>query len=547
MMRREWIGVTLAVIVALALRLVGIGWGAPTDGRYLSWSPDEGSFTSMLYRMDPFHLNFNPGRFDIPSFTPYALAASLLVGSALGIVELRPDKAYYVAHLDQWGRIFLAGRLVSVLCAALSVVATYALIRRMYAGCPRWLPLLGAVLLAIAPGHVAWSHYLSQNPLVTFWILAAFYSLAALVEKPTTRNYLLAGLFSGIAFSTNYNALMLFPLIPLAHVLACPQGVGIKAWFALQGLKRLLLAALATVAGFVIVTPYAILDFQNFLYWVTWVNRNLSGGLESVGLGESARRLFLDVLPATIGWGTYLLGVAGMVWTVGNSHRRRVEWLSLAFILLFILAVICSGHRLSVGRLLPMAVMWLLPTVGLIGALWQRQQRAVRSGVVALAIVALGTTFVPALAVDTYFIRDTVRRDASAWIQAHIPRGTTVGTIWEPYYFTPDILGLDYHYPEVNGRLYQYWVYMFNGDQLREFPADFVIVASQELGVRFEESKEPTKITFRTILDTEYNRVAEFSLCERLGWACPVLKCHPDLFSNLWPAPDVWVYQRIGE
>jgi len=547
MIRREWAGVTLAVIVTLVLRLVGIGWGTPAEERYLSWSPDEGSFTSMLYQMDPFHLNLNPGRFDIPSFTPYALAAGLLVSKALGIVELRPDKAYYVAHLEQWGRIFLTGRLVSVCFAVLTTVAMYVLIRRLYAGYPRWLPFLGATWLAIAPGHVAWSHYLSQNPLVTFWIVVALYFLVALVERPDVRHYVLAGLCSGIALSTNYNAAVLLPLIPLAHVLACPTGGKFGTWFAPRGLGRLLLAALAAVSGFIIVTPYSLLDFQGFWYWVTWINRNLSGGLGRVGLGESARRLFLDVLPAAIGWGPYLLGAVGLAWTVGNRRRCRAEWLGLAFIGLFLLAAGRSSHQLAVGRLLPMAVVWLLPAVGLIGALWQQPRRIARGGAVVLTAGALGTALVPALAVDVYFVRDAVRRDASAWIRAYIPRGATIGTIWEPYYFTPDILGLDYHHPEASGGLYHYQVYMFNGDQLRESPADFIVVASQELGRRFAESTEPTKAVFRALLDAKYDRVAEFTLCEQVGWACLVLERHPALFDSLWPAPDVWIYRRTAE
>ena len=558
---RAWLGLALVVVLALALRLTGIGWGLPAEGRYLSWNPDEGTFTTMLYHMDPYRLNLNPGEFGVPSFTPYVLAGGLVVGKALGLVEVRPDKAYYVAHLEQWGRVFLTGRLISVLFAALSIGVIYALIRRLYPQGPRGLPFLGAALLAIAPGHVAWSHYLSQNPLVTFWILVAFYFLAALVEQPRARHYVLAGLCSGIAFSTNYNALMLFPLLPLAHVLACPKREGWRAWFAPPGLKWLLLAGLAALVGFVVVTPYAVLDFPTFWQRVAWVNDNLSGGLESMGLAETARRLFLDVLPAIVGWGPYLLGLAGIVWTVVNRRRRRpAEWLGLAFLLLFTLAVSRSGHRLAVGRLLPMGVIGLLPAVGLVGALWQRGHgdaetegrgdaetwgRTVRWGVATLVLLAAVTALVPALAVDAYFLQDTVRSDASAWVQTHIPRGATIGTIAEPWYFTPDILGLDYFHPEATGGLYHYQVYLYNDDRLRDSPSDWIVVASQELGARFEDSAEPTKAAFRDRLASEYRWATWFTLAERLGWAGPVLESQPALLGSLWPAPDVWVYQRV--
>ncbi len=556
-MRREWIGIALVVIVALGLRLTGLGWGAPTTGRYLFWSPDEGSFTSMLYRMDPAHLNLNPGRFDIPSFTPYALAAALVVGKLLGAVELAPSKDYYVAHLDQWGRVLITGRLVSVLFAALSVVLIWKLLRRLYPDLPRWLPVVGAAFLAVAPGHVAWSHYLSQNPLVTFWVLVTFVFLVALVERPTLRNSLLAGLFSGVAFSTNYNALPLLLLLPLAHLLAWRSAGETHTLPRKAG--RLALSGIAAVGGFLAVTPYAILDFPTFCYWITWVNRNLAG---NVGLLESARRLFLDVLPATIGWGPYLLGLVGIGWTCLARRRRPAEWLTLAFLALFVLMVARSGHRLSVGRLLPMAVLLLAPAAGVIGAVWDAGTRGqgdkgtrrqgdtetrgklARAGATAMAVAALGTALIPALAVDAYFVHDTVRADASAWIVAHIPPGATVGTIHEPWYFTPDILGLDYFHPEATGGLYHHQVYEYDADRLRETPADWLVVASQELGSRLEESSEPTREDFRAYLESRYRRVAGFALGERIGWACAVLESQPALFSSLWPAPDVWVYRR---
>ena len=593
--RRAWIGIAIVVIVALALRLVGLGWGLPGPGRYLSWNPDESTFTTALAQMNPSALDFNPRQFGIPSFTPYALAAGLLAGRLLGLVEIQPDRTYYATHLEQWGRVFLTGRVISVAFALLSVVVMAVLLRRLYPDLGRGLPLLGAAFLAIAPGHVAWSHYLSQNPLVTFWVLVTFVFLVAVVEKPTILNSLLAGLFSGVAFSTNYNALPLLLLLPLAHLLAwwpfgraCGRAGGRaggrasgppytpNAWWpfgraggraggppyaqsAWSGLRRLALSAIAAVVGFVAVTPYAVLDFPTFWHWITWVNRNLAG---DVGLLESVRRLFLDVLPATIGWGPYLLGLVGIGWTCLARRRRPAEWLAPAFLALFALMVARSGHRLSVGRLLPMAVLLLAPAAGVIGAVWdagmwgrgdtetrrhgdaETRGRLARVVMMAAVVLALGTALIPTLAVDVYFVRDTVRADASAWIVAHIPPGATVGTIYEPWYFTPDILGLDYFHPEATGGLYHHQVYEYDADRLRETPADWLVVASQELGSRLEESSEPTREDFRAYLENRYRRVAGFALCERIGWACAVLESQPALFSSLWPAPDVWVYQH---
>lgn len=165
----------------------------------------------------------------------------------------------------------------------------------------------------------------------------------------------------------------------------------------------------------------------------------------------------------------------------------------------------------------------------------------------AIGAVALGTALVPAAAVDVYFAHDTVRSDASAWIQTNVPAGAVVGTIWEPWYFTPDIVGLDYTHPEATGGLYRYEVYEYDAERLRDAPAAWIVVASQELSMRFDDSAEPTREAFRAALQSDYQRVAAFALCERIGWACPVLESQPALLASLWPAPDVWIYQSIDQ
>jgi 4-amino-4-deoxy-L-arabinose transferase-like glycosyltransferase len=70
-------------------------------------------------------------------------------------------------------------------------------------------------------------------------------------------DYILAGLFSGFAASTKYNGALVIVSILLAHVLYNKNPL--KKFF------NLLLAGFFSITGFIIGTPYAVLDYKTFL------------------------------------------------------------------------------------------------------------------------------------------------------------------------------------------------------------------------------------------------------------------------------------------
>jgi 4-amino-4-deoxy-L-arabinose transferase-like glycosyltransferase len=397
----------------------------------MPWTVDEMAFLVCVYHMDPSQLNFHPGYFKTPSFTVYLLAASLAFSAMLGWVHLVQDKAFYIQHMDQRGNMFLVGRLNSVVFAVLTVWILYFFVRRLYPDRPHWVALLAAALLAILAGHVVWSHYLSQHPLVTFWVLLTFYLLLRLLENRKPHWYVLSGLSVGIAASTNYNGVLLAALIILAHFLTAdgrcrtrvkdPNPRTRLRW---RDVRWLIVALVCVLFGFLLVTPYALLDAHFFWDEFMWEFRAVQS-TTLASLADALHYVLITLLPAGSGWCLYLIGMAGLLWLSVRRSWRGGEVLVLAWVYLYLLLTVRAGSFATVSRALPLLVCFPILATNLLFELRERWPGKGRCLARAFGILLILTTAILTGFVDGFFLTDTVRRDASAWILEHVPPGTS--------------------------------------------------------------------------------------------------------------------------
>ena len=103
---------------------------------------------------------------------------------------------------------------------------------------------------------------------------------------------------------------------------------------------------------------------------------------------------------------------------------------------------------------------------------------------------------------DAFFLTDTVRADASAWIRANVPPGETIGTIHTaPFWASPDILNQDYYHPELTGALYRHVTAEDNWAEMGSSPPPYIVTNQRDY--------RKTTPEHRAIL-AQYERVAEF-------------------------------------
>lgn len=232
--------------LALGLRLWGLTWSLP-------WSlhPDEHNpveqATAMLESAD-----LNPEYFKNPSLFTYLIAGELVILRALGPLAgpLAPGVP---------GATYLLARLNSALIGTASVVLLYAVVANLFG---RRAGLLAALFLAVSFIHMRNSHYgVNDVPAVGILLLSLHFT-TRLFQQPSLRWYVLAGLAGGLATSTKYSMGFFFAPILIAHWLASREQDR-RAWDR-AGLIAVGVAAMSSLFGYLIGTPYTLLDFNTF-------------------------------------------------------------------------------------------------------------------------------------------------------------------------------------------------------------------------------------------------------------------------------------------
>ena len=150
-------------LVALVLRSVGLSYGLPAV-----YNPDE---VAIMARALSFAKGtLNPHNFLYPTFYFYVLfawvgayVALLLATGRIGSMAAARD-LYFT---DPSG-IYLAGRALSAVSGAATVLALYAFARRVTDG---RAAIAATVFLAVAPLHVRDSHYVKHDVFATLLVI----------------------------------------------------------------------------------------------------------------------------------------------------------------------------------------------------------------------------------------------------------------------------------------------------------------------------------------------------------------------------------------
>jgi 4-amino-4-deoxy-L-arabinose transferase-like glycosyltransferase len=222
--------VVVLTVAALALRLWHIGFGLP------AWyHPDEPIKVQKALAIAAGALN--PHYFWHPSFMLYTTAAAIRLAQWWGIA---PDPTHAV----------LAGRIVNAVLGAVTIPLTFLLgqaIGEVTVG------LGAAALLAVAPLHVFCSQYLKEDVPLTFWVVVASLAALGIARRGRYGNYVGGGLSCGAAVATKYTGLLALVLPLLAHR-ECPSPRP-------GGLRVI---GIATAVGFLLLTPFALVDVVEF-------------------------------------------------------------------------------------------------------------------------------------------------------------------------------------------------------------------------------------------------------------------------------------------
>jgi hypothetical protein len=398
--------------VALGLRIFGLRYGLPAV-----YNPDEVAIMSRTLAFAKGDLN--PHNFLYPSCYFYALGAweGLTALLAVATRSVGCFGAFQREFFLDPTRVFVAGRLLTALLGAGTVVATGVLGSRVSPVSGRLAGVLAALLLAVAPLHVLNSHYVKHDVPVTFLIVLAYLAYDRLWRRADGRADLLsAAAVTGVAFSTHYYAIFL--AIPLAWSAAR------SARDRREALRRIAIAAAVSGAVFFLLSPFILAEPGTALRDIR-ANRQIvvDRAVDNLGYLASAARYGRLLLFEAAGPLTAILALIGLGVGVRRDPRRTL-WL-LAFPVPFLL-FIASTFPAS-RYLVPVVPFMTLFAATAVVEIWRRQRLAAQL-LFAAAFAAAG---VESLRADAFIRQADTRTLALEFVRAHLPGGATVLT--QPY------------------------------------------------------------------------------------------------------------------
>lgn len=412
---RRWIDfAALAAILTLAaaLRLRGIGFGLPALN-----DPDEPLF--MMTAIDMLQRgSLNPGWFGHPGTTTlYSLAATIAATACTGVASGRfaDIQAFAQAVYADPGIVFLPARVMIALCGTACVWLTWRLGRNL--GGPR-LGLLASAFLAINAVHVAWSQVIRTDVQASLFMLAATLSAVAIARAGRTRDYLLAGLFVGLACATKWPA-------ALAGFGPLCAGLGWLREDRRKGARGLAAFVAASLGALLLASPYLLLDHETAL-------RNLSGEARPTHPGATGGGAIANLgwyaahpLLGSFGIGGLLLAALGTAW--GPTDRRVWNTAVLPGFLAFVLVVAWQDLRWERWAVPLLPFFCLAAARALCGCADLLRGRAGhRRWIEPAAFVLLAWPMLQAGETRAAERAHDTRQAAAAWARAHIPAGASI-------------------------------------------------------------------------------------------------------------------------
>jgi hypothetical protein len=411
---------SILVLVALALRLIGVRYGLPAV-----YNPDELAIMSRALAFAKGDLN--PHNFLYPTLYFYVLfawegATALLAVATRAVVSFGAFQREF--FLDPT-RVFVAGRLLTALLGTATVVATGVLGARI-AG--RFAAIAAALLLAVAPLHVLNSHYVKHDVPVTFVIVLAYLAYERLWGPPEGGSdepgqaegpLLAAAGVTGVAFSTHYYAIFL--AVPLAWAILASSRTRRGA------ITRLAIAGLIAGAVFLLLSPFILVEPATALRDIR-ANRQIvvDRAIGDLGYLQSAARYGKLLLLDSVGIPAAILAIVG-VFASARRAPARTAWL-LSFPVLFLLFIF-STYPAS-RYLVPVTpFMALFGAVGL-DSVW-KSHRSQRAAAGSCLVIAVAFGLVVSLRWDLFIRKTDTRTLALEYIDTYIPARTTILT--QPY------------------------------------------------------------------------------------------------------------------
>jgi 4-amino-4-deoxy-L-arabinose transferase-like glycosyltransferase len=435
-----WPALLLILALSAAMRLYGLEWDAghwlhPDERQIYFVALDLGWPASLAEALSP-ESPLNPGFFAYGSLPIYLLRAAAAL-----LTPLWPA-------LRDPGNLHLAGRLLAVLFDLGTIYLTYRLARILSSlgggdspeRSPSQLwPVVAAGLVGTSVLHVQSAHFYTVDVLLTFFATLALTLAADVALGAGAAPQAGLGVVLGLALATKISATPLLLVVPAAFYIRSARSNA--SWK--TTLPRIALSLALAVITFLLVQPYALLDWRTFVTdnlresQIAWGRLEVPYTLQYAGTVPylyPAWQTALWALALPVG----LAGWAGLAYLLVRWLRRGtwadsllLPWAGPYFAItgllyakplrymLPLVPVLCLASTQWLARVVP----WMGQHLG--GRGTARQNGARRAAVLGGgAMLACGLIYV--LAFARIYAQPHPWVEASEWIYEHVPPASTL-------------------------------------------------------------------------------------------------------------------------
>jgi len=330
--------------------------------------------------------------------------------------------------VTQHPEYFLAARTVTAVMGTVLIFMVYLLANRLSHN--KLLSLLAASFTAFLPPLVQDAHYATTDTTMLLLITTGVFLILRTYdqwENDTLWAYAGAGFVCGLATSTKYSAALLFiPLImiPLLRVRRLEDLIRLRVFVGPVGMA----------VGFLLTSPYALINLPNFLHWFGYELRVYNAGK------ERALPIWLWHLRYHF---TSSHSIAFLLALIGfplSLYRWRIRGLLVSMMAILTWITLLSNSR-EIARLwLPSASIFMIWAAlslteildWLSHYLHQKNARILKWAVPSFVILFL---FFMSAQASWFYAQDDVRTLAQRWIENNVPPGTSLAVD----YFGPNL------------------------------------------------------------------------------------------------------------
>jgi hypothetical protein len=390
----------LLLLLAFLLRFPGIFDGLPA-----AYNSTEYFLAKTALGMGARH-SLDPLVYIYPTLYAYFLlflyVVLYLAGSLAGIFHNSIDFA--VRFLVDPSAFYLAGRITSVLFSVLTVYIFYSQTRKIFGEISA---RFAAVAAAVSYYFVFYSRFAVADTMLIFFSTLATLGMIKTYHNPSLKNYAWAGLFTGLAIGTKYNAGFLILGLFVTFILNQIENKHEKSW------KAGMLLATSFLVGFFVFNPLWIFKFSDYYNGFRLVSAQMRSAV-SLYYGTNYVWEFGQIITHEL-----IIGLGFFIAITVFVVRRKPVHLILLLPVLVTFIYVGSWQKKGIDYLLAVFPAWIL-----MFSLWLEEFYLKLENKRELRISLILVIFLPSFFINIYqnvlTMRQDTREQATEWVKKNV-------------------------------------------------------------------------------------------------------------------------------